>query len=289
MKPLVLSLVLILAVSSAALSQPSPKADESVKPDAGKSNQQSQQPTPSTGVLRGPEKPQPNKKNSQSQPSERGTEEAPFVIKIQPSQKTEEVTHKPERHHEIEAPTVYGLKTEAWIAIGTIVQAVVLFLTLLVVMRTAYRQLRAYVFVHHIAPVPSPKSRGKPGNYDVRIEIKNSGKTPAYRVSCLAIASQQQAPPVPFNDHALMHQLIPARLDLGPGGTIKVMIRDVYGGYQRTSLLAQGMVIYISGEIRYRHSFSWWWTPDRTTHFRYIWRPGPNDTLETALEGNRAD
>lgn len=227
------------------------------------------------------------KKNTTTKQEQRGTKDAPFFIEIVSPNNANKEPDADQRAHQEETAerrhreTIAATNRGVWASFG---QFFGLICTIGVMILTANRQLRAYVFVHEISIVPSRSDKRKPGDFDVAIILKNGGSTPAYHVRIFAGASQQSSDQEKFTDP--FTNLTPARLDIGPGATMNVDIDRVFNETHRSALQGTDTVIYISGTIRYRTAFTWHIGRDRITSFRHVWRPGKDDRLQKTPDGN---
>jgi hypothetical protein len=148
---------------------------------------QSQPPSPSSGELSSPEKPNPSNQKKQPKSDQRGTEQSPIIVKIVPSPNAQEEAAQAKREKEEKAATDRRVEITTDIVAGaTLIQAIALFWTIRVMNRTGRRQLRAYVFPHEAGLIDgmmlNPPERAHTNEPGVILTIRNSGKTPAYKV-----------------------------------------------------------------------------------------------------------
>jgi hypothetical protein len=222
----------------------------------------------------------------------RGTEQAPFVIKFAPSDKvsaeTSQVKSTTER---------WGLSDR--IAVIAIVVGFLQFLalvaTMFVMMRTAKRQLRAYVVMDAsqlgdgtMLTPPQPPRANVPG---VVALMKNTGQTPAYAV-------------VSWGDIAVMQPLNENRLIPPPLSGVSVSANTLGAGQTNSKAIwfsraltqteltdvANGtQAIYYYGRIEYRDAFK----QKRYTNFRLKYQgqfpPLPGVVLLYCSEGNETN
>ncbi len=239
-----------------------------------------QTPTPPIAT----DKPKTQNANPQKKPSseQRGTEQAPLIIKILPSpsdEKPTESTANEQQGHPADwwwdrspeillAIATFGL----WIATRQLVRGSE---------NTARRQLRAYVGIH-VASLTQPLL----GTIRVRIEVKNTGHTPAYNVRTWSFLGIFDPPPeVPkfiTGEKTDIYSMI------GSGAVIELhdgregLKHDVINGITNGT-----KPIYFWGEIRYQDVFA----IERRTIFRLRARLQPRENwyFDTTPEGNEAD
>lgn len=147
--------------------------------------------------------------------------------------------------------------TADWIAgiaaLAGIAQAIALVFTIIVLVRTARRQLRAYVFVDSV-DVEGIQVGEQPS---VAIKIKNFGQTPAYDLAQWVglrfdAFDNPKFPDVPFGKAELWQR------PLAPGDTAELHpnpLRNPITEAHMTALAAGEAAIWIFGEIRYRDAF----------------------------------
>ncbi len=175
----------------------------------------------------------------------------------------------------IEAATngFYGLSQSDKIAViaslAAFLQFIALIVTVFVMMRTARRQLRAYVLVYGSVVTNVAEGDEVP---EARIVFKNFGQTPAYNfVNVTGFAFNVYPAPksirltVPNKEFSNLL----AKSVLGP--TQEEMSTTVWQGRPltpgRRTELAQGRaIIYVYGEIRYTDAFR----RSRKTKYRYM-------------------
>jgi len=152
--------------------------------------------------------------------------------------------------------------------------------------RAEERELRAYVTAEggtisnvfpaqlpvaaYIALLRMPTSTPlNNGFMQVEVTIKNSGKTPAYRVEHWANVQGSEYPLVsPLIPEGARSSGYMSRAIISPGGTNQKPITAVaLTADQLTTLGAGTHAIYVYGEIRYRDAFG----KDRWTRYRYLY------------------
>lgn len=159
--------------------------------------------------------------------------------------------------------------------------------------RTAQRQLRAYVFAEineNDKPVFQPNS-------EVRIPMRarNRGQTPAYRVSQWVDMKILPYPLVkePIADRAPEP---PGYIDLGPTAEFLIIgqIPRALTADELAALKKGTKKLYVFGEIRYRDAFAWrrGKRQPRYTRFRFMVHHGPQGEplgLLACTDGNKAN
>jgi hypothetical protein len=158
-------------------------------------NAYSNNPTPSSGELRSPEKPQPTNEKEQPKSDQRGTEQSPIIIKMAPSPNAQDEAAQAKREKEEKAATDRRIEITTYIVAGaTAVQAIGLILTIIAMNRTARRQLRAY-----LSAQPNYVFNFNPSVLaEIKFTIVNHGQTPAYKVQCSGVVDILPYP-LPFN------------------------------------------------------------------------------------------
>jgi hypothetical protein len=231
------------------------------------------------------------KQNSNAE--QRGTESAPFVIKIQPTQAQQE-TNTRNSNREEEWFDGWGLsdKIAAVASIAAFLQFIALIATVGVMLWTATRQMRAYVYADNaglyegmmLVP-PMPAHTNEPG---VVLVWRNTGQTPAVRV----ISWGQIAVIEPANEHTLV---VPPLQDiyfnnLGSGGTANkaIWFGRALTASEITDIGAGGRAIYLYGRIEYQTIFK----RNKWTNFRFRYSgafpPPPGITFQVCEKGNDA-
>lgn len=154
------------------------------------------------------------------------------------------------------------------IAVGFL-QFVVLLATVSVMMRTAKRQLRAYI----AGPTKAEISDFNTPNPVNHLEFKNSGQTPAHNVrfwtsSAVAAYPLAEPPTAPTGDFSEREGSSVGTI--GPGGTFysdsepNIAVTDA----ERTAVLEGSAAFFVYGELFYRDAFGY----DRHTTFCHYYR-----------------
>jgi hypothetical protein len=203
--------------------------------------------------------------------NKQGTEDSPFIVKILPTPQTQTETKGASDKGENKWLDGWSLsdKIAAIASFVGLLQFLALFATVWIMMRTARRQLRAYVWGSTVRNVNIDANP-----FEAQMTIKNSGVTPAYDVRCWTRLKAYSAPLAagftfeaaprriggpkyvvnPDSDHSVLTQAEPA---LTPDEIIAV--KDGKRG------------LYIWGEIQYRDAYKKW----RRTRFRLLWVHAP--------------
>jgi hypothetical protein len=219
---------------------------------------QSQQPPPSKEKLNQPQQTEPHATQQLPAIDQRGTEQAPLIVKALPSPQANEkaaeaATKQPEK------PTSDWSVNDviaSFAAFFALIQAVALSVTIIVLVRTSQRQLRAYVLVE-TAYFAQPKTKtGKYAPWSIHVTFKNFGQTPAYS-TVIKITKILSAPkpddiflPTPENAEILPTSIIP------PGEIHTVRIGGLNNGY-RDFVAARntGKKAYVWGRADYLDIF----------------------------------
>jgi len=270
-------------------------------------NAQSQRPIPSAEILSSHKKSHTDNNKNNPQNDQRGTEQSPLVVKVAPSPNTKEEAAQAEKEKdERMAMERRSEITTRIIAGATIIQAIALIITIIVMIITTRRQLRAYVFLDTIdlgnvfgSPPPPVKGQTatpvgpwifKPDRGPMTvIMIKNSGQTPAYNVVHTAYIGIYEYPnpvfPTPPESSFRTVLTIPP-----DGRTSKVVGMDHPLTPEEIDNLIKGtQAIYIYGTITYK-TFGRWYS----TNFRYMQNGftatiGQTTIMTGCEEGNEAN
>jgi hypothetical protein len=202
---------------------------------AGLSYAQSQPPTPTPGIPSDSPKQQATNKDKKTAPDQRGTEQAPLVIKIlEAEHANEKAASVPNEGNHKTTPNWWPFAlwptAEYWLAIFTLG----LFIATCVLARanwllvkgaedTARRQLRAYVYMQ-ISPKKYPPK--KPNRYANSLIVTNGGKTWARNLTIQKEVIRQELGDNrdPFD---LMKQATQSPMVLGPGQTFELQFGEV--------------------------------------------------------------
>lgn len=252
-------------------------------------NAQSKQPTPSKGILGSNNKTQAADKQQNAKADQRGSEKWPLFIKIAPSPNAQEEAAQAKKDKEEKTAANRRSEIITWIiAIFTSVQAIALILTVIIMIRTTRRQLRAYMFVDKVFisnvanPLPRKLLGGKSDEETpaaisrplegplAYLEFKNSGQTPAYDVVVWGDIVSREFPLTSLLPHQDPIAQWVAKASVPPGG-----------GTNKTSGIQQPLsaeeidklrtipptaAIYIYGTITYKDTFG----KKRFTHYRFF-------------------
>jgi hypothetical protein len=210
---------------------------------------------------------QPSKQESKSPqqnstPDNRGTEQAPIVVKILPAEQTKEKpddTKNKASEHWFDGWSLSD-KIAVVASIVAFLQFIALIATVYVMRRTAQRQLRAYVFVDTVYVSNVAEGDGIP---EAHVAIKNFGQTPAYKfVNITGFAIDNYPPPAAIEltvPNSEFNELI-TRTNLGPTQS-EVSITNwgpgkrVISDGERKALADGKRIIFVYGEIRYVDAF----------------------------------
>jgi hypothetical protein len=226
---------------------------------------------------------------------QRGSEQSPFIIKVLPSEKTQNESpgggHKGLGNRD----NSWGLSDKIAViaSIVAFLQFVALIGTVLVMVLNGRRQLRAYVapenmgiFEGNMVSPPQPARINVPG---IAMLIKNSGQTPAYKVVSLAkiavIAVQDEKialvlPP--------MEERFSNTLSAGSTFSKSLWFDRPLTPTEIADIVTGARAIYLYGRIEYQDAFK----KRRFTNFRYQYvgqfPPPPNAILNFSDRGNDA-
>jgi len=210
----------------------------------------SQQPPPSGPEVRQPPKPEATSSQQPATADQRGTEEAPLVVKILPTLKTqEEARREREDREEKAASDRWLIILTGLLALGTFLQ----FLALVVIIRTTRRQVRAYVFIQggEIRLINNDTA------IMATIILKNFGQTPGYDFETwtnIRIGNPNE-PIFGAIKTAAQKSIIAPSADLqAPSQFIPITPQE------RAAINSGIRVIYVWGEVKYRDAFGKRWT-----------------------------
>lgn len=106
---------------------------------------QSQRPSPGKGILGSNNESQTSANKQYPKNDQRGTEQSPLVIKVAPSPNTQEEADQAKKDKDEKAAANRRSEIIAIaIAFATFIQAIALIVTIVVMVKTTRRQLRAY-------------------------------------------------------------------------------------------------------------------------------------------------
>jgi hypothetical protein len=268
---------LLLSVANSATAQKVVSPPQAAAPSSP-----SQPPSPGAGVPSGTPQTESSDQQKKSADEQRGTEQLPLIVKLQSTEKSDQEAAQAEREKQNQAAAKRWTEIVAWIvAVATAGQAVALIVTIAVMIRTARRQLRAYVFID--STLINGMNAGQ--TPQVELVIKNFGQTPAYKVThWIGVGIDSYPHPVETNTGVHL-----GPISLGPNGVI--IIKQAAGvaltEAQITDILAGTVAIYAVGEIRYVDAFR----KKRLTKFRLfsgatIGRPGEMATHQSGNDAN---
>jgi hypothetical protein len=230
-----------------------------------------------------------------SQDNQCGSEQLPFVIKIQSANNSESQTEANRSERTDKRVNNWTLSDKIAMASGIALfaQYVALIITTVILIRNGHRQLRAYVLAENVGIVdgmmltpPQPERANIPG---VGMIIKNFGQTPAYKViswaklAVIAVTDEISLVLPPITEQFYT--------TLGPGASFnKAFWFDRPLAANEIADIAIGTrAVYLYGRIEYRDAFK----KRRCANFRlrYIGAfPPPQGAMFWFCEtGNDAD
>jgi hypothetical protein len=209
--------------------------------------------------LVGPPQKESHAPDEQTKPEQRGSEQAPFIVKILGAEDADNKFNTNSANG-IDQPWSLSDRIAAIAIIVGFLQFIALILTVGVMRGTGRRQLRAYVLPEGGALTEGtmltptmPAHAGEPG---IAMQFKNSGQTPAYRfVNWMAIA---------VIDPANAHTLIPpsslplqSPATIGAGGTLSkaLWFGRILTASEIADVQAAAKYIFVYGRIEYRDAF----------------------------------
>jgi len=254
---------------------------------------QSQGPPPSAGqtVSRPPEE-KPASDKQRPNPEQRGTQETPFFVQILPTPQANEkpandTTQQPNKAtpHWTASDSIAGIA-----AIAGILQAIALVITIVVLVRTARRQLRAYILPEAGALCdgtmlnpPQPVHANDPG---VILSFKNSGPTPAFKF----VSWAQIAITGPADAHTLVAppfaSVYPATIGAGGNVTKALWFGRPLTQAEISEVLHATKLIFVYGRLEYRDAFRRERWATFRLHYGGLFPPPPNVTFSFSDGGN---
>lgn len=272
MKSLKLSFALILLALAWSLSAASLLANGSPSPEP-KVNA-SQPPIPSRRELGTPQKTQTSKEKNNPAPDQRGTEQTPIIVKITPTPKTQADADAANEEKQEKAAAQNRAETLTAITAGaTFIQALALIITIAVMVRTARRQLRAYMTIKHagILLIPQSDDDKKDGHRSIVVDItiQNSGQTPAYKTNAWfkiqlldlpADSASLDTTPAPRDQWSSAVVGASETLSMGTKGPVTMNTENF------NAVRAQKKGIFVWGVVTYRDIFK----KERITNFRMM-------------------
>jgi hypothetical protein len=231
----------------------------------------------------GPQQQIPAEHEKQPESDQRGTEQSPLIIKMVESPNGKQEASADEQERKKEATNGWSLSDiiAASAVAASLLQCLTLIATIVVMSRTARRQLRAYVGVASASQVPSLAA----GQKQVwGVSVTGYGQTPAFNLRCwgnVIIGGYPLATPLP------VPQFQADIRPINPGQTVSIRLDtdNPLTAAEEQEIRAGTRYLYLYGEISYSDIFS----KRRKTAFRY--RYGGKSLIaagygETCEEGN---
>jgi hypothetical protein len=240
--------------------------------------------TPAPDVPNDKSKPKTASEQKKSSADLRGTEQMPLVIKMLNSPKdSEKSTSIPENHKKDPTSSWWDIPTEGWLVIFT---AGLFFATLALwnatrhlvrgAERSSEMELRAYLFLEGNTPPITDTASGM----EVRLLVKNVGKTPVYRMRHWINAAMQSSATTHFPTEPFVgnNTYIPPGVELHMSVTLQTPWRlamlDLDDG--------SDVKLYVWGRIEYIDAFE----KARFMDFRIVRGRFPNAILNYCTNGN---
>jgi len=202
----------------------------------------------------------PPSTEQQVNPEQRGTEQAPFIIKITPPPETQEKS-KPAATEKKEATesTWRGLfkdwglsdKIAAIASLVAFFQLLALLAVVLVMSRSSRRQLRAYVSLESGSARLVDDPNGEP-ILEGFVKLKNFGRTPAFEYRSYAMIKVLNVNAPPFEETSVAA----GRGILGPGAEIDLQVYWRVSDGDLAAIKAGTKRIFVWGEARYVDAFA---------------------------------
>jgi hypothetical protein len=200
----------------------------------------------------------PQGTQQQSSPEQRGSERAPFIVKIIPPQDAQETKAAP-REREDGREDSWSAIFRGWVvsdkiaAIASLVaflQFLVLLAVVLVMFRTSRRQLRAYVSMDEgsVRLVDDPNGEQILEGY---VKLKNFGNTPAYEYRNFAMIKVLNVNAPPFEETSVAD----GRGLLGPGAETALSVYWRPSDGDLAAIRAGTKRIFVWGEAYYVDAF----------------------------------
>lgn len=251
---------------------------------------QSQQPRPRSLELSSPQQAKTSQQTKQADTDQRGTNNSPLIIQIAPSPNAQEEAAQTKIEHEEKAASDRRSEiTTDLIAVATLIQAVALVVTIIVMIRNGRRQLRAYIDMMKATIVGIEKDEP----LRVNIFVKNAGQTPARNVAWISGMTMKDLPfdeelrVVDFNRPGVTNTHLGAGLEMGhtaPDPKINRILTEK----EKTSLKEGKKAIFVYGEIRYIDIFH----KPHVTRYQMIYGGAVGaspDSLFVCEKGNYSD
>jgi len=231
---------------------------------------QSQQPPPSEGKSGRPQQSQSQSAQQQPADNQRGTEQAPLVVKVLPAPKTNEETAQEAKDRSEKAANdrelvIYSrdldILTAILIAVGLLqlfvfgYQALKLRQTVKTMEDTAERQLRAYVFI------TDGNISIDPTTFRIFIKLRNSAQTPGYEFSTWLGGGiyRDDDSPFPLDTKPLGERSVASII--GPGETVDIDSRNSSISQEEISaIIDEYLAIFVWGGCDYTDTFGKRWS-----------------------------
>jgi hypothetical protein len=201
----------------------------------------------------------PQSTQQQANPEQRGTEQAPFVIRIAPAQeipdKSKPVATERGEEREITWSGIFkewGLSDKIAAITGLVVffQLLALLATVLVVFRNSRRQSRAYISMEAGSARLVNDPNGEP-ILEGYVKLKNFGRTPAFQYRSYALIKVANVNAPPFEETSV----VAGRGILGPGAETDLQVYWRVSDGDLAAIRAGTKRIFVWGEARYVDAF----------------------------------
>jgi hypothetical protein len=241
----------------------------------------------------------PQGAQQQPQPEQRGTDQAPFIVKIQQPEQAQAKSEagSAQRPEQRGSGWLSGWTLSDQIAAIASLVAFFQFLALIgtvwVMVVNGRRQLRAYVFLES-SSLTDGATLEPPNDAFVNVpgcimQFRNSGQTPAYQVVTWAAIDVIE----PINQNKL---IVPKLLIVGPGylganGTMPKMVRlpRVLTEEEIDDIRAGRREIYVYGRIEYRDAFKRKRFSNFRLHYGGQYPPGKGFVMFICDNGNETN
>jgi hypothetical protein len=147
---------------------------------------------------------------------------------------------------------------------------------------TAYRQLRAYVFMDTTKVRITPA--GERQRFYITVRLRNYGQTPAYEMTHIANQFVED-----MTTHARSHEQTTNlhKIDAGPRSQIIRASVDFLEPPLVEAIMSGKQLLFVSGEVKYRDAFG----IEQTTKYKLMYGGSPSATnrkLRQCEDGNEA-
>ncbi|HEY7244154.1 MAG TPA: hypothetical protein VH678_09760 [Xanthobacteraceae bacterium] len=198
----------------------------------------------------------PQSTQQQANPEQRGTEQAPFIIRMAPAQETPDKSRPPAGTEKGEGTesTWRGLfkewglsdKIAAVVGLVALFQFLALLAAVRAISRSSRRQLRAYVSMGTASARLVNDPNGEP-ILEGYVKLKNFGSTPAFQYTSYAMIKVANVNAAPFDETSVSA----GRGLLGPGAETDLQVYWRVSDGDLAAIRAGAKRIFVWGEAHY--------------------------------------